>query len=359
MTREVKAREVAAGESASGETAAAKTPAGKTAPRRGNAREVLVIGGNRYFGKRLIARLLAAGDRVTVLNRGSSAPPPGALHLIADRDDETALNAALGSRVFDVVVDQVCYTPRQAATARRVFAGRTGRYVLTSTVEVYEYEDSVASVRERDVDPLDVRVDLELPWDDPEFLDSHYGEGKRQAEAVFAAEPVFPHVAVRVAHVLGGADDFTGRLEHYASRIRAGEPITVPTANRPATYIHVEEVADFLFWTVGQDFTGPVNAASHGTLTTRELCEAVAAHLPGGRTVFREVEVGEVSPLSFRRFYGMDNTRATRLGFTFGNARRWLPRAAAETLGRVDRRETQTGRPSHGGVLGRPETVGW
>ena len=36
------------------------------------AREVLVIGGNRYFGKRLIARLLAAGDRVTVLNRGSS-----------------------------------------------------------------------------------------------------------------------------------------------------------------------------------------------------------------------------------------------------------------------------------------------
>ncbi|MEU9269363.1 reductase, partial [Streptomyces sp. NPDC048251] len=31
------------------------------------AREVLVIGGNRYFGKRLIARLLAAGDRVTVL----------------------------------------------------------------------------------------------------------------------------------------------------------------------------------------------------------------------------------------------------------------------------------------------------
>jgi nucleoside-diphosphate-sugar epimerase len=36
------------------------------------ALEVLVIGGNRYVGKRLIARLLADGHRVTVLNRGWS-----------------------------------------------------------------------------------------------------------------------------------------------------------------------------------------------------------------------------------------------------------------------------------------------
>ncbi|MFD9395105.1 NAD-dependent epimerase/dehydratase family protein [Streptomyces sp. NPDC060000] len=319
-----------------------KTQEGKA--REEKAREVLVIGGNRYFGKRLIARLLAAGDRVTVLNRGSSAPPPGATHLIADRDDENALDSALGTRTFDVVVDQVCYTPRQAAIARRVFAGRTRRHVLTSTVEVYEYEDSIALVREEDLDPLGVEVDLGLPWDEPGFLDSHYGEGKRQAEAVFAAAPDFPHVAVRVAHVLGGTDDFTGRLEHYASRVRAGEPIAVPTVNHPATYIHVEEIADFLFWTVGQDFTGPVNAASHSTLTTHEVCEAVAARVPGGRVVFREVEVGEVSPLSFRRFYGMDNARAGRLGFTFGNARQWLGRAADETLGKVTRPAPPPGR---------------
>ncbi|WP_228472673.1 NAD-dependent epimerase/dehydratase family protein [Streptomyces cyaneochromogenes] len=297
-------------------------------------REVLVIGGNRYFGKRLIARLLAVGDRVTVLNRGSAAPPPGVVHLVADRGDEKSLTAALGSRTFDVVVDQVCYTPRQAEIARRVFTGRTRRYVLTSTVEVYEYEDSIAPVREPDVDPLDVPVDLGLPWEDGEFLDAHYGEGKRQAEAVLAADPAFPYVAVRVAHVLGGDDDFTGRMAHYATRIRSGEPIAVPVVNHPATYIHVEEIADFLLWAVGEDFTGPVNAASHGVLTTEELCDAIAAHLPDGRTVFRPVEVGEVSPFAFTRAYGMDNSRATRLGFRFTRARDWLPKAVAETLGK-------------------------
>ena len=299
-------------------------------------REVCVIGGNRYFGKRLIARLMAAGDRVTVINRGSSAPPAGATHLTADRNDENSLEKALGSRTFDVVVDQVCYTPRQAEIARQVFAGRTRRYVMTSTVEVYEYEDSAELVREEAVDPRSVPVDLELPWDEPEFLEAHYGEGKRQAEAVFAADPAFPYVAVRVAHVLGGEDDFTGRLDHYADRIRVGEAIAVPATNHPATYIHVEDIADFLAWTAGQAFTGPVNAASHGPLTTEEVCEALAAHLPGGRTVFQPVEVGETSPFSFARSYGMDNSRATRLGFAFGKARDWLPHAVAETLGKGD-----------------------
>ncbi|WP_078955983.1 NAD-dependent epimerase/dehydratase family protein [Streptomyces sp. NRRL B-1140] len=298
------------------------------------ALNVLVIGGNRYVGKRLIARLLAEGHRVTVLNRGSSPPPAGVEHLCADRDDERSLTDALGSRFFDVVVDQVCYTPRQAAIARRVFTGRTRRYVMTSTVEVYEYEDSPALVREEAVDPSTVPVDLDLAWDDPAFVEAHYGEGKRQAEAVLAAGPEFASTVVRVAHVLGGDDDFTGRLAHYAERIRTGEPIAVPAVNRPATYVYVEEIARFLAWAAGEDFTGPVNAASYGVLGTEELCVAMAAHVPGGRAEFRPVEVGEVSPFSFRRSYGMDNGRAVRLGFTFGEARQWLPRAVAETLGK-------------------------
>ncbi|MGW1883015.1 NAD-dependent epimerase/dehydratase family protein [Streptomyces sp. NPDC001970] len=297
-------------------------------------RDVCVIGGNRYFGKRLIMRLLNSGARVTVVNRGSSAPPAGSVHLVADRDDEAALAAALGSRTFDVVVDQVCYTPRQAEIARRVFAGRTGRYVMTSTVEVYEHEDSAEPVGEEAVDPRKVAVDLALPWDDAEFRDAHYGEGKRQAEAVFACDPAFPYVAVRVAHVLGGDDDFTGRLDHYAERIRKGEPIAVPVVNHSATYVYVEEIAAFLEWAAGAAFTGPVNAAAHGRLTTADICAAVADAVGGGAAPeFRAVESGEVSPFSFLRSYGMDNSRAEQLGFRFGRSTQWLAQAVAETVG--------------------------
>ncbi|MFJ3580881.1 NAD-dependent epimerase/dehydratase family protein [Streptomyces sp. NPDC090127] len=293
--------------------------------------DILIIGGNRYFGKRLTTRLLNAGHTVTLLNRGSSATPEGASRLVADRNDEAALEIALGVRNFDVVVDQVCYTPRQAAVARRVFGRRTRRYVMTSTVEVYADEDSAAPVREEAVDPRTVAVDLDLPWDEPEFLDAHYGEGKRQAEAVFAADPPFPYTAVRVAHVLGGADDFTGRVEHYAERVRAGVPIAVPAVNHPATYVYVEEIAEFLAWTVESDFTGPVNAHSHGTLTTAEICAEIERRV-GGRTEFQVVDAGEVSPFSFARSYGMDNARATALGFSFRHSRDWLGQALSETL---------------------------
>ncbi|MER7662706.1 NAD-dependent epimerase/dehydratase family protein [Streptomyces sp. NPDC096193] len=294
-------------------------------------REICVIGGNRYVGKRLIARLLESGDRVTVINRGSSAPPAGVRHLVADRDDEDSLRAAIGSRSFDAVVDQVCYTPRQAEIAVRVFSGRTGRYVMTSTVEVYEYEHSAEAVREEAVDPLTVLVDTALPWDDPTFRDEHYGEGKRQAEAVFAVATGFPSVSVRVAHVLGGHDDFTGRVDHYAERIRAGEPIAVPETNQPATYVYVEEIADFLAWTAGQEFTGPVNAHADGPLTTEDICAAIERET-GGRVEFAPVRVGETSPFSFARAYAMDNSRAAGLGYSFRHSSTWLQQAVSETL---------------------------
>ncbi|MFF5918712.1 NAD-dependent epimerase/dehydratase family protein [Streptomyces flavochromogenes] len=302
-------------------------------------KNVLVIGGNRYFGKRLIALLGESGHRVAILNRGSSDAPEGIEHLVADRDDEAALESVLAGRSFDVVVDQVCYTPRQAEIARRVFAARTRRYVMTSTVEVYEYEDSAAPVAEVALDLGAVAVDTGAAWEDPEFREAHYGEGKRQAEAVFAGAaadgtgPPFAWTSVRVAHVLGGVDDFTGRLDHYARRIRAGEPIAVPVVNRPATYVYVEEIAAFLAWAaVGADFTGPVNAHSHGPLTTAEICAEIERRV-GGRTVFREVEVGEISPFSFTRSYGMDNSRAVGLGYSFAHSSAWLADAVAETIG--------------------------
>lgn len=295
-------------------------------------RNVCVIGGSRYFGKRVIQLLCAAGDHVTVVNRGSVAPPEGVTHLVADRDDEAGLAAVLGGREFDVVIDQVCYTPRQAAVARRVFGGRTGRYLMTSTVEVYASTTSSRPVPETAADPARQPVRLDQPWHDEDFLAAHYGEGKRQAEATFTRDPAFGFASIRVAHVLGGGrEDFTGRLDHYIQRIRAGQPIAVHRKPRPATFVHHLEIAEFLFWAAGNDFLGPVNACSRGELTATELCEVISAHV-GAKPVYRTVDGPEASPYSFDRYYGMDNGRASALGFTFSHIRDWLPTVIQEGL---------------------------
>ncbi|MFB8027207.1 NAD-dependent epimerase/dehydratase family protein [Streptomyces sp. NPDC056465] len=301
---------------------------------------ICVIGGSRYFGKLLVTRLQTAGHQVTVINRGSTQPPAGVEHLVVDRNDEAALTAALGSRTFDVVVDQVCYTPVHAAIAARAFAGRTRRYVMTSTIEVYDPATAAlpstptgTPVPEDTVDPATWQVPMDLPWHDDAYLEAHYAEGKRQAEAVFTQESAFAFASVRSAHVLGGgAQEFTGRLTYYAERITRGEEIHVHAHALPTVFIHYEELADLLLWAATEDFTGPLNACSDGPLGVRDVATIVAAQ--AGRTpVYRTVPTGgQASPFSFDRHYAMSNARAKELGFTFSRTTDWLPGAVAEAL---------------------------
>ncbi|MFJ3880142.1 NAD-dependent epimerase/dehydratase family protein [Streptomyces sp. NPDC090077] len=302
--------------------------------------KIIVIGGSRYFGRLLVERLHAAGHRVTVVNRGSTPPPEGVEHLVVDRNDEAALGAALAGRTFDTVVDQVCYTPVQAAIAARAFAGRTRRYVMTSTIEVYDPATADlpavpagTPVPEAVVDPAAWRVAPDLPWHDPAYLEAHYAEGKRQAEAVLAGAGGFAFASVRSAHVLGGgALDFTGRLAHYTGRIARGEEIAVHAEPLPTVFIHHEELADLLAWAAGAEFTGPVNACSDGPLDVHGLTAAITART-GREALLRTVPAGaDASPFSFDRPYAMSNSRAKELGFRFSRTADWLPGAVAEAL---------------------------
>lgn len=302
---------------------------------------ICVIGGSRYFGKLLVERLLAGGHQVTVINRGSTRPPAGVEHLVVDRDEEAALVAALGSRTFDTVVDQVCYTPVQAAIAARAFADRTRRYVMTSTIEVYDPATAAlptvptgTPVPEGNVDPRAWQVAMDLPWHDRAYLEAHYAEGKRQAEAVLTREGGFAFTAVRSAHVLGGGrQEFTGRLAYYTERIARGDTIAVHADALPTVFIHHEELADLLLWAAtATDATGPVNACSDGLLDVHDLAAIVAART-GREPVHETVAAGATaSPFSFDRHYAMSNSRAKHLGFAFSRTTDWLPGAVAEAL---------------------------
>ena len=73
--------------------------------------DVLVIGGNRFVGWLLGFRLLAAGHKVTLLNRGRLADPFGGRvdRIVADRTSRD-LDRALQGRRFDAVVDLAAFT---------------------------------------------------------------------------------------------------------------------------------------------------------------------------------------------------------------------------------------------------------
>lgn len=198
-------------------------------------RHVLVIGGTRFVGRLLVARLLARGDRVTLFNRGTHPDPFGERveQLRGDRGTPD-FSRLLVKRTFDAVVDFAAYQGRDVERAIDTFEGRIGHYVFISTGSVYLVRKDLAPpFREADYDgPLIPRDDE--GWD--------YGVGKRACEDALTARPSFPSTRLRIP-VVNGPRDYYGRLETYVRRIFARQPLRVSNLERRVRHVDAMEVA--------------------------------------------------------------------------------------------------------------------
>jgi len=293
-------------------------------------KNILVIGGTRYFGKLLVQRLVRAGHRVTIATRGYAPDPFGARieRVRVDRRSDTAMRAAFAGKRYDLVFDQMCYSPLDAAIAVRSFAGRVGRYVMTSTVDVYRGIKPLGhALRESDLPVLAQRIDTAWPWHDPELAVQSYVAGKVQAEAYLYRDGSLPLVTARLAHVLGGPEEFTGRLAYYVDLLRAGAALPYVHAGAAVSFLGMQEAAAFLDWVGGQAFTGAVNAASGGPLSAHGLFGRVARVLDAParyRRVEEATAPGVLSPFDFNAPMVLDTGRASDLGFRFSHSDAWL-----------------------------------
>lgn len=98
-------------------------------------RTVLVVGGTGPTGYAVVRRLLAAGDRVTILHTGAHEVDFGGAveHLHTDPTSLDGLAAALGSRSFDVAVS----TSGRLRHVVTVLSGRVGRLVAVTGLPAY------------------------------------------------------------------------------------------------------------------------------------------------------------------------------------------------------------------------------
>jgi nucleoside-diphosphate-sugar epimerase len=207
---------------------------------------VLILGGTGDIGHFSALALLEAGHSVTVLNRGftSDELPPEVERLRADRADSVALQHALGSRDFDLVLDTTTYTGSDARQVSGLFAGRTGRYVFISSGQVYLVrEGATRPFREEDY-PGPV-ITAPLP-DSPDYESWLYGVEKRAAEDVFAAawtDHRFPVTTLRLPMVASERDR-RGRVQAYIARLKDGRPMLIPEEpGLPLRHVYVRDVA--------------------------------------------------------------------------------------------------------------------
>ncbi|WP_025685423.1 NAD(P)H-binding protein [Paenibacillus maysiensis] len=282
-------------------------------------RKILVLGGTRFFGKRLVERLLEDSENnVTILTRGQTSDSFGerVQRIIADRNDAEALAEAVGEQVWDVVYDNICFSPDEAREACRIFDAKAKRYILTSSLSVYDPSPEVLT--ESVFDP---QAYLVCKGGKDDFT---YQEAKRQAEAVFMQQATFPVAAVRFPIVLG-TDDYTRRLHFHIEHVRDGIEIGIPNPAARISFIRSDQAADFLLWLGHSHLTGPVNACSDGTVRIGDVISTIE-QVTGKQAVIQEKTVDEhMSPFGITQSWYMDTTKARSEGYSFLSLTEWLP----------------------------------
>src|SRR5580704_16756160 len=98
---------------------------------------ILLIGGNGFIGRFVVAALQQQEHAVAVFHRGTSALPAGVGEIRGDRNHLNASADELKRFVPDVVIDFVISSGRQAEELINTFRGATGRVVMLSSIDVY------------------------------------------------------------------------------------------------------------------------------------------------------------------------------------------------------------------------------
>jgi nucleoside-diphosphate-sugar epimerase len=203
--------------------------------------KILILGGTRFFGKETARLLYNSGNEVTVFSR--RAPVTGLpLDIVQSRGDRTveADLVRMSTQVWDVIIDNICYTAEDAQKAVRVFSGRTGLYIFTSSASVYSVlQGSTAPFREIQTEILPLKDGL------PDKPYIRYALGKYAAEKVLlesVREKKFPALVVRPPVVIGPEDDSL-RAYSYWLRLSDGGPLILPNPAVSARYIFSKDMA--------------------------------------------------------------------------------------------------------------------
>jgi nucleoside-diphosphate-sugar epimerase len=183
--------------------------------------KVLIIGGTGLISTGIVKALKARGAAVTVFNRGRTDDRLGGeevRRLHGDRGDFPAFEGTMAtSGPWDVVIDMICFTPEQAESDLRAFAGRCGHFIFCSTVCTYGNTQTV------------------IPTDEncPQRPHSDYGRNKLACERIFlrAGEGgQMPVTIFRPSHTYGpggGIINNLGWAPTFVDRLRRGRPIIV------------------------------------------------------------------------------------------------------------------------------------
>jgi nucleoside-diphosphate-sugar epimerase len=175
---------------------------------------VLFVGGTGQISLPCVHDAIAAGHKVSVLNRGRTSVnlPKGVATVVGDMDD-AASYGKLGDMHFDVVCQFRAYTPAQMQRDIATFTGKAGQYIFISSASAYQKPARHYIITER--------TPLENPyWE--------YSRNKIACETLLRGQTRLPYTIVRPSHtVRTGMPIEMGDPDAALRRMLAGKPVIV------------------------------------------------------------------------------------------------------------------------------------
>ena len=186
--------------------------------------KILVMGGTRFVGRPLVARLQAQGHALTLFTRGKNPVPAGVEHLCGDRSSDEGLSALQG-RSFDVIVDSSGRKQEDSSRVVDITGAPSHRFVYVSSAGVYADSDQW---------PLD-----ESSPTDPQSRHA----GKADTEAWLRREGI-AFTSFRPTYIYGPGN-YNPVERWFFDRIVHNRPIPLPGDGSTITQLgHVEDLAE-------------------------------------------------------------------------------------------------------------------
>jgi nucleoside-diphosphate-sugar epimerase len=215
--------------------------------------KVLYIGGTGTISASCVARSVAEGTEVHILNRGrnpNGRPVPDEVSVhVADVHDVDAVADALAGHQFDCVVDFLSFDEKDAAAAVQLWAGRTAQYIQISSASIYH-----KPVHRVPFVESTLRHNPHLP----------YARSKIAAENVVRAayeELQFPATIVRPSHTYDDArPPLPGDWTAWDRLVRGDEVVVPGDGTNLWTITHASDFAVGLvglvgnYQAIGEDF---------------------------------------------------------------------------------------------------------
>jgi 2'-hydroxyisoflavone reductase len=215
--------------------------------------DLLVIGGTRFLGRRIVETALAGGHKVTLFHRGKEGADlfDGKVErVVGDRDGELD---KLAGRKWDAVVDTPGYVPRVVRGSAEFFKDATDAYLFISSISVYDPEPGAVTT-----DEATRKATLKDPTAE-EITGETYGGLKVLCENV--VNEVFGSRAyiIRPGFIVGSYDP-SDRFTYYPWRLaQGGKMIAGGRKDAPLQVIDARDIGRFCVGVLEQSAPGTYN----------------------------------------------------------------------------------------------------